>query len=106
MNNAERIIAWVILIPCLKVLTYGDISNCVYGHRRAGQAVGAVIRANENDPDVPWWRVVNNEFRPAPARRDEATKLLKAEGYKFCGDTVHEMHRWQREDMPNALPIA
>ena len=106
MTNDEKIIAWVKLIPRLKVLTYGDISDLVYGHRRAGQPVGGVIKANESDPAVPWWAVVDDELRPAEAKRDEATERLKAEGLTFCGDSVHEMHRLKKEEMPNALPSA
>ena len=103
MTDAEKIIAIVKLIPRLKVLTYGDISDLVYKRRNAGRAVGGVIKAYQNDPTVPWWAVVDAKLRPAKARSDEATKRLKAEGLTFCGNSVHEMHRWKMEEMPKCV---
>ena len=38
MTNEEKIITIVKLIPRLKVLTYGDISDLVYKRRNAGRA--------------------------------------------------------------------
>ena len=84
MTNEEKIITIVKLIPRLKVLTYGDISDLVYKRRNAGRRVGSVIKAHQNDSTVPWWRVVDAKLRSAKARSDEATERLKAEGLTFA----------------------
>ena len=80
MKEAEEILDFVRAIPCGEFLTYGDISREVYGHGKAGPAVGQAIKAHECDDDLPWWRVVGSDGR---ILRDGQERRLRSEGVRF-----------------------
>jgi methylated-DNA-protein-cysteine methyltransferase related protein len=72
-------------IPPGFVATYGDL--CPEAPRRAG----AVMASNE-DPDVPWHRVVRADGSLAVGERQR--RLLEAEGVPFRGRRVDLHAAW------------
>ena len=82
MNN-DRVVRIVKKLEKGKVVTYGDISKAVYGHRKAGTAVGqAIKREAECNDKFPWWRVCFKGLRP----KDGAQEHLKKDGVGFLAD--------------------
>jgi alkylated DNA nucleotide flippase Atl1 len=73
------VLARVRAIPPGFVRTYGDLSP------GAPRFAGAVLSGND-DPDVPWHRVVRADGSLAKGDRQRA--LLEAEGIPFRGDRV------------------
>ncbi len=68
-----------------KVVTYGDISEKVFGNTGGGRAVGSAIDAWVQEPEFPWWRVVDKDRFP-PRKKKGARKKLEDEGIEFCKD--------------------
>ena len=75
-HAAETILARVRAIPEGFVRSYGDCSP------GAPRLAGAVLHAND-DPGLPWWRVVRADGSLAKGERQRA--LLEAEGVPFTG---------------------
>lgn len=69
-----------------EVSSYGDIAE-VAGLPGRSRLVGHVLAAND-DPDVPWWRVVNAVGRLVPGLEAEQASLLAAEGVTVRGARV------------------
>lgn len=63
-----------------EVVTYGEVATEA-GFPGAARAVGNLLR--RTDRDVPWWRVVNAQGRPAPHAAAEQRRRLAAEGVGF-----------------------
>jgi methylated-DNA-protein-cysteine methyltransferase related protein len=61
------------------VRAYGDVSP------GAPRFAGTVLSGND-DPDLPWWRIVRADGSLAKGSRQRA--LLDAEGVPFRGDRV------------------
>jgi methylated-DNA-protein-cysteine methyltransferase related protein len=78
-DRAERILSRIRAIPVGFVRTYGDISP------GAPRVAGAVLHDND-DPDVPWQRVVRADG--SLAKGDRQRRLLEAEGVPFRGSRV------------------
>ncbi len=100
---AERIIAVVRAIPAGSVSSYGVVA------RRAGLARGArlaarVLSRNE-DPTLPWHRVVRADGRIAfpvgSAAHDEQARRLQAEGVRLVRGRVAMPHR--QDDLDAAI---
>ncbi|CAN5568660.1 MGMT family protein [soil metagenome] len=72
-------------IPPGRVTTYGDLSP------RAPRRAGAVLAAND-DPSVPWQRVVRADGSLAKGERHRL--LLEAEGVSFRGERVDMRAAW------------
>jgi len=66
-------------IPAGFVSTYGDVSP------GAPRFAGTVL-FHDDDPDLPWWRVVRADGSLAKCDRQRA--LLRAEGVPFRGERV------------------
>jgi methylated-DNA-protein-cysteine methyltransferase related protein len=66
-------------IPAGCVSTYGDVSP------GAPRFAGTVL-FHDDDPDLPWWRVVRADGSLAKGDRQRA--LLRAEGVPFRGERV------------------
>ena len=82
MADIQRVVRIVRAVPLGRVVTYGDVSEVVYGHRQASRAVGQQIRSEANkDPEFPWWRVCFEGLRP----KDGAQEKLKKEGVSLSG---------------------
>lgn len=84
-TSDDDILAAVRAIPRGHVTTYGDL--CPGAPRRAG----AVLAANE-DPDVPWQRVVRADGSLAKGERQR--RLLEGEGVPFRGARVDMRAAW------------
>src|SRR4051794_18866772 len=78
-SRSERVLARVRAIPPGFVRTYGDVSP------GAPRFAGTVLHGND-DPDLPWHRVVRADGSLAKGARQRA--LLEAEGVPFHGDRV------------------
>jgi methylated-DNA-protein-cysteine methyltransferase-like protein len=78
-DRAERILSRIRAIPVGFVRTYGDISP------GAPRVAGAILHDND-DPDVPWQRVVRADG--SLAKGDRQRRLLEAEGVPFRGSRV------------------
>lgn len=81
----SEILRRVRAIPPGFVATYGDL--CPEAPRRAG----AVMAAND-DPDLPWHRVVRADGSLAVGERQR--RLLEAEGVPFRGRHVDLREAW------------
>ena len=66
-------------IPPGFVRSYGDVSP------GAPRYAGTVLHAND-DPDLPWWRVVRADG--SLAKGDRQRRLLEREGVPFKGARV------------------
>jgi methylated-DNA-protein-cysteine methyltransferase related protein len=60
------------------VVTYGEIA-LEAGYPKLSRGVGAVLSRND-DPKLPWWRVVNATGRLVPDHEIEQARRLVAEG--------------------------
>jgi len=70
-------------IESARVATYGDVAAQVgVGPRQAGRLVKLLPE------DVPWWRVVRADGRPATCRGGRADHLLRGDGVPMSGDRV------------------
>ena len=85
MPDVAQILARVCSIPAGRVTTYGDI---VPG---APRRAGAVLAAND-DPSVPWQRVVRADGSLAKGERQRL--LLEAEGVPLLGARVDMKEAW------------
>ncbi len=72
-------------IPPGRVSTYGDLSP------GAPRRAGAVLAAND-DPSVPWHRVVRADGSLAKGERQR--RLLETEGVRFRGARVDMREAW------------
>lgn len=88
--RAKRILAVVRAIPRGRVLAYGEVAARAGMPGRA-RLVARVLSGNE-DPDLPWHRVVGSGGRLALPADSEAGALqrrrLAAEGLALRGDRV------------------
>ncbi|RJK97540.1 MGMT family protein [Vallicoccus soli] len=73
---AERVLEVVAQVPAGRVMTYGDVREWL--GESSPRAVGVVLAHHGHD--VPWWRVVLADGRPAPVGRERALARLAAEG--------------------------
>jgi methylated-DNA-protein-cysteine methyltransferase related protein len=78
-SGTDAVLARVRAIPAGFVRSYGDVSP------GAPRFAGTVLHAND-DPDVPWHRVVRADGSLAKGERQRA--LLEAEGVPFDGDRI------------------
>ncbi len=85
MSADHAILAAVRTIPPGRVTTYGDL--CPGAPRRAGAAL-----ARNEDPGVPWQRVVRADGSLAKGERQR--RLLEAEDVPFRGARVDMRAAW------------
>jgi len=78
-SREERVLERIRNTPEGFVRAYGDVSP------GAPRFAGTVLSGND-DPDLPWWRIVRADGSLAKGRRQRA--LLEAEGVPFRGDRV------------------
>lgn len=83
---AGAVLEVVAAIPPGRVMSYGDVAAALGS--RAARAVGAVMAWY--GADVPWWRVVRADGRPAAGHEAEALRRLRADGAPLTagGDRV------------------
>jgi methylated-DNA-protein-cysteine methyltransferase-like protein len=74
----QRIIDVIRSIGPGDVVTYGDIADDA-GYAKQSRLVGRLLSMND-DPDLPWWRVVNSTGRLVPGNEREQTARLRQEG--------------------------
>ena len=69
-----------------EVVSYGDVGDDA-GFARQSRLVGRLLATND-DPDLPWWRVVTAAGRLVPGLEHEQSSLLRAEGVDVAGGRV------------------
>ena len=74
----ERIVDIVRSLRPGEVVSYGDIADDA-GLPGRSRLVGHVLAVND-DPDLPWWRVVNSVGRLVPGYEREQSARLRSEG--------------------------
>jgi alkylated DNA nucleotide flippase Atl1 len=79
---AERVLEVVAQVPPGRVMTYGDVREWL--GESSARAVGVVLAWQGHD--VPWWRVVLADGRPAPVGRERALVELAREGVPLLAD--------------------
>ncbi|GIV96583.1 MAG: methylated-DNA--protein-cysteine methyltransferase [Herpetosiphonaceae bacterium] len=93
--SAVREIVWQ--IPRGRVINYGRVA-LLAGYPGYARAVGRAIHTlAEEDPRIPWWRIVNHAGRISTRcplhSMDEQRARLEAEGIEF---DEHGYISWQR----------
>jgi alkylated DNA nucleotide flippase Atl1 len=83
-DYTELVLTVVEQIPPGQVATYGDIAEIV--GRGGPRQVGHVMALYGHD--VPWWRVVRANGRPARPLEKSGLRLLKADKTPLNGDRV------------------
>jgi len=78
-SREERVLERIRNTPEGFVRAYGDVSP------GAPRFAGTVLAGND-DPDLPWWRIVRSDGSLAKGSRQR--KLLEAEGIPFNGERV------------------
>ena len=71
-----------------EVVSYGDIADDA-GLPGRSRLVGNVLAGND-DPELPWWRVVNSVGRLVPGNELEQAARLRAEGVSVSGGRVRD----------------
>lgn len=86
---SERIYEVVKLIPCGRVMSYGQVARLA-GNPRGARAVGFALHRNPQPGVIPCHRVVFRDGSLAPGFAfggpDEQRRLLEAEGVGFTED--------------------
>ena len=93
---AARVLAVVEQIPPGAVLTYGDVREWL--GESSPRAVGVVLAAHGHD--VPWWRVVLADGRPAPVGAGEALERLREEDVPLGDDGRVDLRRARWDGRP------
>ena len=86
---SERIYEAVKLIPCGRVMSYGQVARLA-GNPRGARVVGLALHRNPQPGVIPCHRVVFRDGSLAPGFAvggpDEQRRLLEAEGIGFTED--------------------
>lgn len=103
MHFFERVYELVRMIPCGRVLTYGQVA-ALLEHPRAARTVGWALHSMPNGNTAPWHRVVNSRggtstssFSDPP---DLQRQLLEAEGVEFDAQGCVDLRRFGWDDFP------
>lgn len=89
MNERDRRIVDVIRsLREGEVVSYGDIA-ADSGYPKQSRLVGRLLSMND-DPDLPWWRVVNSVGRLVPDHEREQAARLRGEGVQVRNDRVQQ----------------
>ena len=94
---SERIYEVVKLIPCGRVMSYGQVARLA-GNPRGARAVGFALHRNPQPGVIPCHRVVFRDGSLAPGfvfgGPDEQRRLLEAEGVGFTEDGRVDMEKF------------
>ncbi len=94
---SERIYEVVKLIPCGRVMSYGQVARLA-GNPRGARAVGFALHRNPQPGVIPCHRVVFRDGSLAPGFAfggpDEQRRLLEAEGVGFTEDGRVDMEKF------------
>lgn len=94
---SERIYETVKLIPCGRVMSYGQVARLA-GNPRGARAVGFALHRNPQPGVIPCHRVVFRDGSLAPGFAfggpDEQRRLLEAEGVGFTEDGRVDMEKF------------
>ena len=94
---SERIYEAVKLIPCGRVMSYGQVARLA-GNPRGARAVGFALHRNPQPGVIPCHRVVFRDGSLAPGFAfggpDEQRRLLESEGIGFTEDGRVDMEKF------------
>lgn len=97
-ENYQRIWQTVLLIPCGKVASYGQIADLAGLPGRA-RLVGKALGYAPAELTVPWYRVLRSDrslaFPPGSATALQQRQLLLAEGVILKKNRVDSAALWQ-----------
>ena len=92
--SQKKILSWIRKIPRGSVASYGQIAQLA-GFARGARLTARCLRGN-NDPSLPWWRVVRSDGSCAVAQQ---LAILQSEDVPVRGQRVHmPQARWQALD--------
>jgi methylated-DNA-protein-cysteine methyltransferase-like protein len=102
-DPAEAVYAFVRTVPRGRVVTYGQIADCLDSVRLTARQVGTIL--SMCPADAPWHRVVGAGGSTPISKRSPAAallqrRLLEAEGVAFLGNGRVDMARAQWVDAP------
>lgn len=107
----EPVYAFVRTVPAGKVVTYGQVADCITSISLTARQVGAAMF--ETPPDVPWQRVVGAGghlpiYKRSPELAQKQRRLLEEEGVVFLPDAEYriDMSRSQWQTFPEAASQA
>jgi methylated-DNA-protein-cysteine methyltransferase-like protein len=94
----KKILEIVRTIPRGRVMSYGQLALYAGSPSHAREA-GNAMRTLGNEPDFPWWRVLNSAGKITIAGNPDASaelqqKLLKEEGVEFSVPFRLDMERY------------
>lgn len=93
-EQVERVRELLATVPPGRVTTYGDLA--VAAGLASPRLAGRILA--EDSADLPWHRVVNAVGRPAPHKRTEQLRRLRAEGVPIRNERADlASARWQWE---------
>lgn len=93
-ESQKKILAWIRKIPRGKIASYGQIAELA-GITRGARLTARCLRGN-NDPTLPWWRVIRSDG--SCALPSQLARLAE-EGVAIRGRQVHmQLARWQPLD--------
>lgn len=100
----ERIVDVIRSLRQGDVVSYGDIAEDA-GYPKLSRLVGRLL-ATSDDPDLPWWRVVNSSGRLVPGHEREQSSRLRAEGAVVRNGRVIKARagRFARHNRPSGDP--
>lgn len=94
-ESQKKILAWIQKIPRGQVASYGQIAELA-GIARGARLTARCLRGN-NDPTLPWWRVIRSDGSCAVPNQ---LTLLASEGVAIKGGRVQlRLARWQALDL-------
>jgi len=103
----ESVYAFVRTVPAGKVVTYGQVAECVTDVSLTARQVGEAMHTVPKD--VPWQRVVGAGghlpiYKRSPELAAQQRRLLEAEGVVFLPDVEHriDMSRSQWHPFPQS----
>jgi methylated-DNA-protein-cysteine methyltransferase related protein len=96
---AEDVLAVVRLVPAGCVVAYGDLAE-LFG--TSPRIIGRIMATNE-EPDLPWWRIVRADGGMADHLVDAAVPHWREEGIGFTDARVRiRRHRADLADLADA----
>ncbi len=96
----ERIVQVIRSLRAGDAASYGDIAADA-GYPKLSRLVGRLLSTND-DPDLPWWRVVNSAGRLVPGHEREQAERLRAEGVEVRNERVVQARSGRFARRPNA----